>query len=378
MHSPAALLAELGAVLLALSLLAVLGRRTGISPVPFFLLAGLAVGNGGIVPFEAAADFLAIGGDIGVVLLLLTLGLEFSAAEFAVSMRHHYPSGVVDLLLNAPAGVAAGVYLGLGWEASLALGGVTWISSSGIVARVLEDLGRLGNRETPAVLSVLVLEDIAMAAYLPLLAVLLGGGSLLQALAGATLAVAVVLGVLVASTRWGPRAGALLTTDDDEQLLFRVLGLTLLVAGLAEQLDASAAVGAFVVGLALDGEVAESARRVLRPLRDLFAAAFFLRFGFDTDPAAVLPVLQLALALAAVSAATKLATGWLAAGRDGVGRPGRLRAGTALVARGEFSVVVAGLAVAAGFPEVGPVVTAYVLILAVVGPVLTRIAGAAR
>ena len=157
-------------------------------------------------------------------------------------------------------------------------------------------------------------------------------------------------------------------------MLLQVLGLTLLIAGLAQWLGASAAVGAFLVGLALSGRSADRARIVLRPLRDLFAAAFFLAFGLSTNTADILPALPAALALAAVTASTKVATGWYAASRDGVGPRGRLRAGTALVARGEFSVVVAELAVIAGLARIGPLVSAYVLVLAVVGPVLTRYA----
>jgi CPA2 family monovalent cation:H+ antiporter-2 len=108
-------------------------------------------------------------------------------------------------------------------------------------------------------------------------------------------------------------------------------------------------------------------------LRDLFAATFFVAFGLSTDPAALLPVLPAVLVLALVTAGTKVATGWFAARRDGVAAPGRLRAGTVLIARGEFSVVIAGLAVAAGIPGLGPLATGYVLVLAVAGPVLTRL-----
>ena len=155
-----------------------------------------------------------------------------------------------------------------------------------------------------------------------------------------------------------------------------MLGITLLVAGLAQWLGASAAVGAFLVGLALSGRTADRAREVLRPLRDLFAAAFFLAFGLATDTTAVLPALPAALLLALVTGVSKVGTGWYAARRDGVGPRGRLRAGTALVARGEFSVVIAGLAVIAGAPGIGPLVSAYVLVLAVAGPLLTRYADA--
>jgi CPA2 family monovalent cation:H+ antiporter-2 len=194
----------------------------------------------------------------------------------------------------------------------------------------------------------------------------------MSAVAGVALAVGAVLLVLFAAQRHGHRLGRLLTHDDDEQVLLRLVGLTLLVAGLAQSVGASAAVGAFLVGLALPASFAERARAILGPLRDLFAATFFVAFGLSTDPGAILPVLPAALVLAAVTTVTKVGTGWYAARRDGVAVPGRLRAGTALVARGEFSIVIAGLAVTAGVPDLGPVATGYVLLLAVAGPVLTR------
>lgn len=373
MGDVAALLLELGGLFLGLSVLGLLARRLGLSPIPFVLLAGLAFGEGGIVPLESAEPFVEVASEIGVVLLLLTLGLEFTATELVASLRRHTPSGLVDLALNAPPGLVAGLLLGLPWQGALALAGVTWISSSGIVARLLGDLGRLANRETPAVLSVLVLEDVAMALFLPLLAVALAGGGPVQAVGGAVLAVGAVLVVLVAAHRHGHRLGRFLTHTDDEQVLLRLFGLTLLVAGVAQALGASAAVGAFLVGIAIPASMADRARTLLSPLRDLFAATFFVAFGLSTDPRAVLPVLPAVLALAAVTLVTKLATGWYAARRDGVGAAGRLRAGAALVARGEFSIVIAGLAVAAGVEDVGPVATGYVLVLAIVGPVLARV-----
>ena len=174
MDHVAQLLLELGLLFAGLSLLGVLARRLGLSSVPFVLVAALALGEGGVVPLATSEPFIEAAAEIGVVLLLLALGLEFSADELFASLRHHGPSGLVDLLLNALPGFAAGLLLGLPWQGALALAGVTWISSSGIIARLLGDLGRLANRETPAVLSVLVLEDLAMALFLPLL-VVVGG-----------------------------------------------------------------------------------------------------------------------------------------------------------------------------------------------------------
>jgi CPA2 family monovalent cation:H+ antiporter-2 len=372
MDHVATLLLELGLLFLGIALLGLGARRLGLSPIPFVLVAALALGEGGLVPFDAAGPFLTASAEIGIVLLLLTLGLEFSATELFASFRRHARSGWLDLALNAPPGFLAGLLLGLPWEGALALAGVTWISSSGIVARLLGDLGRLANRETPAVLSVLVLEDLAMALFLPLLVVALAGGGPVSALGGIALAVGAVALVLLAAQRHGPRLGRLLSHDDDEQVLLRLVGVTLVVAGLAQSMGASAAVGAFLVGLALPASFADRARAILSPLRDLFAATFFVAFGLSTDPAAIVPVLPAALALALVTTATKVATGWYAARREGVGVPGRWRAGTVLVARGEFSIVIAGLAVGAGITDIGPVATAYVLLLAITGPVLTR------
>ncbi|MEV6177753.1 cation:proton antiporter [Streptomyces sp. NPDC052015] len=374
MRTPVTLLLELGIILAALSVLGAAARRFTLSPVPLYLLAGLAIGEGGIAPVPAAGEFVEIGAGIGVVLLLLTLGLQFSLTEFTSSLRRHVPSAVIDLVLNAVPGAVAAWLLGLDGIGILALAGATYISSSGIVARLLADLRRLGNRETPAVLSVLVMEDFAMAAYLPLLAVLASGGPWWQAVLGVLIAIGAVLAAFTASYRWGHHLGRLLAHPDAEQLMLRVLGLTLIVAALAELVHASAAVGAFLVGLTLTGETADRARAVLSPLRDLFAAVFFLAIGLTVDPDDLVPLLPAALALAVVTTVTKLVTGHYAASRDKVGRRGRLRAGTALVARGEFSLVIISL-VGTLHGGLVPLVTAYVFILAVAGPVLTRLAG---
>jgi CPA2 family monovalent cation:H+ antiporter-2 len=378
MHASPQFLVELGTLFLILGAAGAVAWRVGLSAVPLFLIAGLLVGEGSMFPAPSAEPFLESAAGIGVVLLMLSLGLEFSSAEFTSAMRQQTPSGVVDFVLNATPGFAAGLLLDLGLAGSLALAGITWVSSSGIVARTIVDLKRLAYRETPSVLSLLVLEDIAMAAYLPLLAVFLQGSDVVAGLAKVVAAVAAV-GVVLGLSRYAePPLARMLTHDSTEQVLLRVLGLTLVVAGAAELLGISAAVGAFLVGLTISGTTADVARDVLEPLRDLFAAAFFLSFGYATDPKSIWPVLPAALALAVLTGATKVLTGWYAAGRDGVGSRGRWRAGTVLIARGEFSIVIAGLAVAEGVTDLNALATAYVLLLAVSGPILTRVVGQRR
>ncbi len=369
----APLLFELGAILVILTILGSAARRFGLSPIPLYLLTGLFLGTGGVASVSAATGFVETGASIGVVLLLLTLGVEFSVGEFAASLRRHLPSAGVDLVLNSIPGAIAGVLLGLDVVGVVALAGITYISSSGVVARLLGDLDRLGNRETPAVLSVLVLEDFAMAAYLPVLTVLASGGTLTEAALWTMVAIAGLATAFLVSYRWGHHVGRMLGHPEDEQLLLRILGLTLIVAAVAEHLHASAAVGAFLVGLTLTGPTADRARTVLSPLRDLFAAVFFVAIGLTVDPTDLLPMLPFALGLAVVTAGTKIVTGAYAAHREGVARRGRLRAGTALIARGEFSLVIIGL-VGANVGPLSAVATPYVFILAIVGPVLARFA----
>ncbi|MBM7786263.1 cation:proton antiporter [Tenggerimyces flavus] len=366
-------LIELGAIILALGILGRVASRLKFSPIPLYLLAGLAFGQGGLLPLATTEEFVETGAEIGVILLLLMLGLEYTASDLVRNLKTQYPSGIVDAVLNGLPGAIAALLLGWGPVAAVALAGVTWISSSGVIAKVLSDLGRLGNRETPVILSVLVLEDLAMAIYLPIVTALLAGIGWLEG--GITLAIAlgVISVVLFVALRYGRFISKLVASDNPETLLLMVLGLTLLVAGLAQQLQVSAAVGAFLVGIALSGEVGEATHTLLSPLRDLFAAVFFVFFGLHTDPASIPGVLLPALLLAFVTAGTKIATGYYAARRAGHTVAARWRAGGALVARGEFSIIIAGLAVSAGVePRIGPFATAYVLILVVVGPLTAR------
>ena len=364
---------ELGAVVLVLGALSALAGRVGITAVPLFLLAGLAVGEGGVAPLDVSEDFIALTGEIGVLLLLLALGLEYTEAELRTGLRSGLVPCATDALLNAVPGAALG--LALGWDplAAVMLGGVTWVSSSGIAAKVLADFGRLGNRETPVVLDLLVIEDLAMAVYLPVVAALVAGGTVLATVGSVTLAVAAVVAILTLALRFGGRMSDVLARGNDEVLLLTVFGLTLLVAGIAQSADVSGAIGAFLVGLALSGPVQHRASSLVAPLRDLFAATFFLFFAFRIDPADLVDQLPIAFGLAAVTTATKLLTGWRLAARRGVATRGRLRAGTTLVARGEFSIVIAALgADLADGPDLGALAAAYVLITAIAGPLMTK------
>lgn len=364
---------EIGAVAVALAVVARIAARLGITAIPLYLIAGLAVGNGGIATLDVSEDFISLAAQIGVLLLLFTLGLEYSSDELRSGLRTGLVPGLVDAAANFVPGFGMALLLGWDTTAAVLLGGVTWISSSGVVAKVLGDLGRLGNRETPSVLNILVIEDLAMAVYLPIAAALVAGHDALLTVTTVAVALSAAAVVLVGALRFGHRLSAMLAPGNDESLLLAVFGLILLVGGLVEQLNLSSAIGAFLVGLALSGPVQERAEELIAPLRDLFAATFFLFFSFQIEPSTLIGAIGPAVALAVVTALTKMVSGSVSAGRAGVGQRGRRRAGAALIARGEFSIVIASLG--AGLvdgDDLGAFAAAYVLVTAVVGPLAAK------
>jgi CPA2 family monovalent cation:H+ antiporter-2 len=364
-------LIELGLIVISLAILARIASRWGFSAIPLYLLAGLAFGKGGLAPLNLSAGFTHIGAEIGVLLLLFMLGLEYTGAELVANLRSALPAAIVDFALNFTPGLLAGLLLKWKPLAAVLLGGVTYVSSSGVIAKVLSELRRLNNPETPAVLSILVLEDLAMAVYLPLVAVLLAGGGPARMALSVCLALATVLLVLALAVRYGVPLSRVVAHQSDEIVLLTIFGAVLLVAGAAQRLQVSAAIGAFLAGIAVSGPMAEQTHRLVAPLRDLFAATFFFFFGLQIDPATLPSALPYAVWLGVITAGTKVLTGFWAARQTGVDRHGRLRAGMALVARGEFSIVIAGLGVGLE-PQLGPLSSAYVLFLAVLGPILAR------
>ena len=368
----AVVLIEIGAVALALAVLARLAGKLGITAIPFYLIAGLAVGQGGFAPLDVSAHFIRVVAEIGV-LLLLTLGLEYTAQELHAGLRKSFVPGVADAALNFAPGFAAGLIFGWGLTAAVLLGGICWVSSSGIVAKLLRDMRRLSAPETPAILDLLVVEDLAMAIYLPIVGALVAGGAVVRTTTTVVVAVSVVVIILFIAMRFGRRVSVLVATPSDEALLLTVFGATLLVAGLAQQFEVSGAIAAFLVGLALSGPVRERAGALVGPLRDISAAVFFLFFSFQIRPLDVLRELAPAALLAAVGMAAKFGVGWYAAQKRRLDQAARIRAGATLIPRGEFSIIVASFG--AGLVDgarLRALAAAFVLITAVAGPLIVR------
>ncbi len=363
---------EIGALLILLGVLAFLAERYRISVVPLFLLAGLSFGTGGLIPLDLSEEFIDIGATIGALLLLLLLGLEYSARELGASIKARWSAGIVDLIANSISGVFIALVLGWGFLGALVLGGITYISSSGIAAQLIRETGWRKSVVAKRTISLLVVEDLALAPYLPLITALLAGVSFITGLITISLAFVVIGLVLLISVRQVGLLSNYLRQGDSLSLLLTVLGAALLAAGLAESVGLSGAVAAFLVGLLLSGDLANAARVRLAPLRDLFAAFFFLFFGLTINPKDLISMLPIAIILTILGVAGKMFTAWWLA-KDLNDPMSWRRIGAFLVPRGEFSIVIAGLASATFFgTEIKALTGSYVILTAVVGSLLIR------
>ena len=344
-----AILAEIGAMLLALGVIAFLAARFKFSVVPVYLIVGLSLGEGGLLPVSLSEDFLNAGAQIGAILLLLLLGLEYSSYDLAKAYKERKSAGLIDLVVNGTPGLIIGLLLGWGWIGAIALAGITYVSSSGIAAQLIKEMGWMRSEVAKRAIGVLVFEDLALAPYLPLLTSLVLGVSAVSGLISVGVALAITGLVILLSFKGGNKIMKILDPTEPGALLLTVFGAALLAAGLADLIGFSGVVAAFLIGLLLTGEVAQTARARLSPIRDIFAAIFFVFFGLATDPRDVPAVLPIAVVLLIIGIVGKMFTGWWVT-RDLSDRMSWRRAGAFLTARGEFSMVIAALA--------APVVTA--------------------
>jgi CPA2 family monovalent cation:H+ antiporter-2 len=368
-------LIALGGAFLAAFVLASLGRRFGLPTIPFFMAAGILFGphTPGLELVEDPAD-LELLAALGLVLLLFHLGLEFSLDDLASGGRKLLAAGAMYIALNLGGGLALGFALGWGSREAFVIAGAVGISSSAIVTKLLIELKRLANPESRLILGIIVVEDIFLALYLAGLQPILGEA---ESLPEAALELGMAFAFLVALfsiARWGASVvGRLIDTRDDELLTLGFLGLAILTAGFAEHLGVSDAIGAFMVGMILaETAVAPRIERLVLPLRDAFAAVFFFAFGLSIDPGEVGSVALPVLAALVMSVILNVIAGILVARWHGFGRRQAANVGFTILGRGEFSLILATLAASAGLDErIQPFVAVYVLVLAVLGPLLT-------
>jgi CPA2 family monovalent cation:H+ antiporter-2 len=237
---------------------------------------------------------------------------------------------------------------------------------------MMKETGWQRSEVSRRVTTVLVVEDLTLAPYLPLLTTLVAGAGAIAGFLSVSVALLVTAVALIISFKGENALGKILNTQAQGGLLLTVFGAALFAAGSAELVGFSSAVAAFLVGLALTGEVALAVRIRLSPLRDLFAAIFFLFFGLSVSPAEMLPVLPLAILLAVLGIAGKMYVGWNIA-KDMSDGSAWKRAGAFLIPRGEFSIVIAGLAATTSFGgQLQALTITYVLLTSLAASIVLR------
>ena len=362
----------LGAAGVAAGLLARGGRRLALPTIPAFMGAGILLGPSALGVI-GEPEQLQLFATVGLIVLLFHLGVEFPLEQVMAAGRGIAVAALCFIGLNVGGGLVFGFALGWGTAEALVIAGAVGISSSAIVTKLLVELRRLTNAETPLVLGVIVVEDLFLALYLAVLSPFLGGASsVAEGARDLAVSFGFIVGLLLLA-RFGARAvQALLDTEEEELLAVVTIGLAVLAAGLAESLGVSDAIGALMIGLVVSRTaLRHRVERLVLPVRDAFAAVFFVVFGASIALGALGDVLVPVLAAVALSAAATTVAGVLAARANGLNQRAAANASLVLLGRGEFSLILATLALGAGLDDrIGPFVALYVLILALVGPVM--------
>lgn len=351
-----------------------LGKLIGLPVIPIYMLVGLVASpNTEFFPlnFESAdVELIAV---FGLIFLLFNLGLEFDQDEFYGNFRSLLVSGGTRIAINMAVGFAFGLGVGWGTREALIIAGMTATSSSAIVTKLLIEFRRLANRETPVILGIMVLEDVFIAVYLAIVSVILSGETEVWPIVLELTISFVFLVAMFAFARFGGRLmSRIIRTRDDELFTILFFGLAVAFGGVGEMLGVSDAIGAFLIGLVL-GATRFRARieQLALPLRDVFAAFFFVNFGLALDVSTFGGVVLPVLGAVVMTLVINTAGGQLIAWQNKLTPAEGLNTSAMLQTRGEFVLILATLAMSAGLdPRIVPFAGLYVLIMAILGPVL--------
>lgn len=364
----------LGVLFVIAYILGRLGKLIGLPAIPIYMLVGLlASPNTGWFPlnFEPAnVELVAV---FGLILLLFNLGLEFDQDAFIGNARALLISGGSRLLINFGIGFAFGMWVGWGAREALIIAGMTGVSSSAIITKLLIELRRLANPETPVILGIAVVEDIFIALYLAIVTVIIGGETdLVPIIIELSISFVFLVGMF-ALARWGGKfVSRLIATKDDELFTILFFGLAVAFGGIGEMIGVSDAIGAFLIGLVLGAtRFRVRIEQLALPMRDIFGAFFFLNFGLALDVGTFGEVLMPAAVAVVMTLVINTAGGQLIAWQNKLTPAQGLNVSAMLQNRGEFALILATLAAAAGLDErLTPFAGLYVLSMAVIGPVL--------
>jgi K+:H+ antiporter subunit KhtU len=372
-------LAELAVTIGVLGVLGLGASRFGLSAIPAYLFAGIILGPNEpdfvqVVQPSEVTHFVA---EIGLIFLLFFLGLEFSVDRLVRSGRHVGLGGAADLLVNAGLGLLVGLAAFGPTFAALVLAACVYVSSSAIAVKALIDFRRLADDETDLVLAILLFEDIAIAAMLGFVAT--GGGSVATTVGVTAKALAFVGGSLAASRWLGAAIGRLLSRLELEFFLLAVFGFVIAMSAVAKGLGMSEAIGALMAGVILsDSGVREEIEQRFFAMRDVFAALFFFVFALTIDLSRTTDVGWIVLLALAATLVGKVGVGVVAGRLGGFSVRQGINAGAALVAHGEFTIILAQLAVGnvalsvAHRDDIAAFAGLYVLASATIGVILMK------
>jgi len=373
---------EIGLALGLISFAIALANKLGVSNIPFLILIGIAVGPH--APQFGAFDFrfietgslISFMGRIGVLFLLFYLGLEANLTRLIEAGRSILVGGSIYVGINFIVGFTFGYLAGFPLREALIIAGLTTVSSSAIVAKILFDYRRMANPETQIVLGITMFEDIFLAVYLSLISgiVLSGATSLPGVLSSGGIALGFIVGLMLIG-RWAtPVLNRVLRISSNELFVVVIFGSLFLLAGLGETIHVAESIGALLLGLILgETEHSERMERLVVPFRDFFGAIFFFSFGLSIDPFTLGGAAWLAVAAAVLSLVGVVIAGFIVAWRSNLSTVGSLNTSFTLLARGEFSIIIVNLAIAGGLMGVlQPFAALYVLILASASPLLAK------
>lgn len=376
------LVLEVGLALGLIALAVVLAHKLGISNVPFLIIIGMVVGphapQFGVFDFRfiESAPLITFMGRIGVLFLLFYLGLESSVTRLIQAGRSIFVGGTIYIGINFTAGLLYAYLAGFPLRETLVMAGVTTISSSAIVAKILFDYRRTANPETELILGITMFEDVFLAIYLSLISgiVLSGATSVTGVLTSGGVALGFIVGLIIVG-RWAtPLLNRAFRIASNEVFVIVVFACLFLLAGFGETIHVAEAIGALLLGLILgETEHSERMERLIVPFRDFFGGIFFFGFGLSIDPFSLGGAVWLAVGAALLSIICVVVAGTIVGRRAKLSPVASLNLSFTLLARGEFAVIIANLALAGGLLGVlQPFAALYVLILASVAPLLAK------
>jgi len=373
---------NVGLAFVFISAATLIASRLNFSPIPFLIVLGMLVGPNApdignfSLKLITVSESIELLSRLGVLLMLFYLGLEFSAGKIAAVGKSLFKSGTVYVGLNFVRGLGFGWLFFNSWAEALVVAGITGISSSAIITKLLVDLRRTANPETELILGIMVFEDVFIAVYLSVLsAVLLTDTFILWRLVANIVIIFVfIISIIALGSRIGSFFDGKLKFNSGEAFVIAIFTLLLLAGVLVEKIHIAEAIGALLFGLVM-AETSHGLRivQVITPMRDLFGAVFFFSFGMAINCRVFGEVALMAAATAAMTVLGNIVTGYLAAWLSGYKKRRAANVAFTIMARGEFSIILASLAVTFGLNEKLPAFAAlYVLILAFISPILAK------